>query len=373
LLLSLIAAPVLSLAACRPQPAPSAEEILQRYREAATQGYHSHHVMEAQFGIPPGPPPMEVVVEQWLDGPDRMRLLFLETPAQRQGSFIVRSGDAVWQYDLATQTYAKTTVAITDALKTPFLPYDDPIASLVRMADGWVDTMTFTLEGTEEVAGRKAYKLAGKPREDLKPEERPIAPPTVTLWIDSESYMPLRMAAGMPASGTLAMTMRSIEVDPDLPEDTFTFVPPEGATDMSPGVRPPGSMTLEQARKAVEFPVLVPEEPGDGLELREARIVTLPVTATEKTMPAVTLMYTNTAGTRIDVEQFQVFEGAPDLREFARMAGAELRDVQVGPFDGFIAVLPDGNRVTWHTDQTRVIVRGQVDPERLLEFAQGFH
>lgn len=78
-----------------------------------------------------------------------------------------------------------------------------------------------TLEGTDEVAGRRAHRILLEPREP-SPYER------VRVWIDAADRLVRRMEIHEEEGTVRRLDFRNLRLDPPLSAERFTFHPPEG-------------------------------------------------------------------------------------------------------------------------------------------------
>jgi outer membrane lipoprotein-sorting protein len=164
------------------------------------------------------------------DGPDRQKLSLVEPAAEYS---VIRDGTRLWAYDSASNQVFRTTLpardthagtALPDAAGTGDLPATPQEAArqLVRAARG---TASFTVGGTERVAGRSAYDLV------VTPEH--AAATTVgkaVVAVDAENGLPLKVTVDAKGGGKPVVQIRFTKVGFARPAaSTFTFTPPKGA------------------------------------------------------------------------------------------------------------------------------------------------
>lgn len=100
------------------------------------------------------------------------------------------------------------------------------------------------------------------------PEKRPPFPATVTLWIDRETGLLLRREVAMhPNAPALRTEITRLEMNPRLAPELFTL--PPGVV-----VRPLGGAykTLEEAQRAVAFPIRTPAYLPEGTTLERVLV-----------------------------------------------------------------------------------------------------
>lgn len=156
----------------------------------------------------------------WYAGPDRSRIALVGDLAETD---VIRSGRDVWTWDSAKNTARH--------LKLPARRATAPEPNAItpdqaaRRALAAIDPSTaVTVEGTATVAGRPAYELVLRPR-----DQRSLVA-QVRLAIDSATSTPLRVqvfarGAEQPAFETAFSTVTFATP----PASVFTFLPPPGA------------------------------------------------------------------------------------------------------------------------------------------------
>ncbi|MFD4761473.1 outer membrane lipoprotein carrier protein LolA [Streptomyces sp. NPDC058439] len=170
------------------------------------------------------------------DGPDKQRVSILDNAAEYS---LIHNGDQVWAYDSksnevyhATGNRAGTehragqksgeksghaTAAPEGMPTTP-----KALAEQVLKAAG--PTTSVTVDGTAQVAGRDAYKLLIKPRQNGSTIR------SVTVAVDAQNGVPLKFTL-LPSSGGKAVVDAGFtKVDFAKPAaSSFAFTPPKGA------------------------------------------------------------------------------------------------------------------------------------------------
>ncbi len=275
------------LTACTTTGTPSVDDIVARMQAAQQQPMHAVIDMTITWseGELAGAPAV-MGIEQWTKGPDKWRAVYRRGPVQMIGTTIVFNGRQMWTYNPNTNTY--TEITLPEGQKLP--SSEDMAAQMRTTVTRMLETMEFTSLGTEEVAGRRAHKLHALPKPGQATESFLGTPGEATLWVDAETWQTLKMEIDREGGEHMSWVVREIEYDPNLPDDLFTFVPPEGARRAeAPQMR---TMTLEEARQAVDFPVLAPTEVPAGYELQGVQVMDAQrVPGGESHGPAVIVMY----------------------------------------------------------------------------------
>lgn len=162
------------------------------------------------------------------DGPDRQKVSILGDSSEYS---LIHDGDEVWGYDSASnevfhaeddvQREGKDRKAPEDLPKDlPATPKD--LADEVLKATG--DTTSVTVDGTSQVAGRDAYKLV------IKPRQQGSTVGSVTVAVDAEKGVPLKFTLTPSGGGKAVVDAGFTKIDYSRPAaSTFDFTPPKGA------------------------------------------------------------------------------------------------------------------------------------------------
>lgn len=213
--------------------AQSAESILQKAKDTygAMKSYSDTGVIVEEYGAT-----------------DRhtFSTYFNRSPRHFLLDFRKQGGDryVIWADGDAFHTWWKTTGQQTDypnpnnapaismsgqttknaALKAPTLLYSK--ADLGGVFGNFADV---TLDGTEEIGGRRCYRVVGRASDVYKATQKEVNIRKMTVWIDSESYLvrQIREETKGPAGSVLRNTttyqpQANVSVD----EAKFKFAPP---------------------------------------------------------------------------------------------------------------------------------------------------
>lgn len=217
------------------------------------------------------------------------------------------------------------------------------VTSLPSMGNVSVD-----YRGTETAVGQETYAV------DLVPAENGSLLRNGTLWFDAERYFPVQQEFDMSVGGqnaTVNVAYENVTYNPDIPDGSFTFEPPEDAT------RTNGSQMETYADRselgaASSLSVPEPELPG-GYEFAQGS-----VTESGETQ-ALTLQYAN--GNRTLVVAKQTPPGqAPTDGESVDVAGHEGTYVEVSTT----------SLLTWTCEETRYQITGEYPASTLETFAE---
>jgi outer membrane lipoprotein-sorting protein len=158
-----------------------------------------------------------------VDGPDRQRLSVLENAAEYS---LIRDGEDVWAYDSASNEVYHATAPDSAGERTkehrqiPATPRELTEEALKAVDD----TTSVTVDGTAQVAGRDAYKLLIKPRQ----EGSTVG--AISVAVDAETGVPLKFTLTPAGGGAAVVDAGFTQVSFAKPAaSTFDFTPPEGA------------------------------------------------------------------------------------------------------------------------------------------------
>ncbi|WP_171167614.1 DUF2092 domain-containing protein [Streptomyces sp. I05A-00742] len=161
------------------------------------------------------------------DGPDKQRVSIVERAAEYS---LVRNGDQVWAYDSGSNTayHAKAPKDAGPSDRKQQLPGDltgaspQELAKKVLAAAG--GTTDVAVDGTAKVAGRDAYQLTLKPRQDGTTVD------SVRIAVDAKNGVPLKFTLTPKGGGKAAVDVAFTKVSFDKPSaSAFSFTPPKGA------------------------------------------------------------------------------------------------------------------------------------------------
>jgi len=158
--------------------------------------------------------------ELWVQRPTFLRAETEEGPAEYKDMIVVLNETEAWYYVPALdvtliadrQTFQPEVGALTGSNLLEAMP--EEIQAALSKADA------FNYVGREKMAGRDVHHM-----EMNLPEAVGILPAGVlTLWLDQETYYPLRVKT----PGGLEITFTDVRFNQEIDPKTFIFVPPPG-------------------------------------------------------------------------------------------------------------------------------------------------
>lgn len=171
----------------------------------------------------------------WADGTDRQRIALLGDAGQAD---VVRNGSSVWTWNAEQRTAQHTTIdasahhVATDKHQKPGTPSghatqmpSTPQEAAELALDHLEPTTEVTTSGTATVAGRPAHSLT------LDPKDQATLVDRVTIDLDAETSMPLRVRVAAPGSEKPAVSIGFTTLSLGAPDaSVFEFTPPKDAT-----------------------------------------------------------------------------------------------------------------------------------------------
>ncbi|HIE31717.1 MAG TPA: DUF4367 domain-containing protein, partial [Methanosarcinales archaeon] len=181
----------------------------------------------------------------------------------------VSNGTYTWMYDPASNT-----------VRAGAVPADAQINESLnaRFIEELLNTCTIEAQGRAVADGRACYVVTATQKDVVEVSRR--------LWFDRATWMLLKEATqNQNGEVVVRMEYRDVQLDIDIPDSTFEFEVPEGATVESMD----GAITLEEAQAELTFEIKEPDHLPSGYETDI--ITTVPVS---ESYTDVSLTYTNT-------------------------------------------------------------------------------
>ncbi|MFJ6084265.1 outer membrane lipoprotein carrier protein LolA [Streptomyces sp. NPDC092369] len=156
------------------------------------------------------------------DGPDRQKVSLLESAAEYS---LIHDGKDVWGYDSGTNEVYHATADDSASAKekqeeTPATPQQLAKDALAAVDD----TTSVTVQGTAQVAGRDAYRLVIKPKDDGSTVGQ------ITVAVDAKTGLPLKFTLTPASGGAAVVDAGFTKISYSRPAaSTFDFTPPKGA------------------------------------------------------------------------------------------------------------------------------------------------
>ncbi|ELZ08417.1 outer membrane lipoprotein carrier protein LolA [Halovivax asiaticus JCM 14624] len=225
-----------------------------------------------------------------------------------------------------------------------------------QLNDVAFDGMEAERVGTDTVADRPVTKV------ELTGNESGLMPSEMTLWIDDETYYPLKQEMEMPGQSGVTMTMTYDEFDPDaeLSDDRFTFDPPEDAEVLDFDDLPTETHDdVESADEVVPFDLPEPTVP-------EAYTLNSSMTMQNLQGWSASLQYTDGADDHLSVSVAQASGNA--------MLGFGGETIEIGDVEATKTSTEllniSSTSIRWTNDDLIYTVSGTADEETLRSIAE---
>jgi len=188
------------------------------------------------------------------DGEDKQKVSLLEDAAEYS---LIHNGKDVWGYDSKSNSVFHTTASERDGKQKEELPATpkDLAEEALKAAD---KTTSVTVEGTAQVAGRDAYRLV------IKPKDEGSTVGQITVAVDAKTGLPLKFTLTPASGGSAVVDAGFTQVSFAKPAaSTFDFTPPKGAK-VEEGDAAKAPEHSERSEHPGDFGKGSADEPGKG-------------------------------------------------------------------------------------------------------------
>ncbi len=362
---------VLVVSACGQAPTTiSAEEIMQRMEAARDAMQDIRATVAFDFTSPEKSGSM--LMETWLkktdqtDAQDRpINMLRIDvreaSDAQLQDARFVSDGETFWVYH--PDENRVLTGTREDLAEQPMTDAAGAARTFEDMLQRGLDAFDIEVLGEEQIAGQNTWKLRLTPASDTQQQLQLDRVVQVTMWVDEELALPLRIDVDASDMGRAMFEVRSLDIDSDLSADLFTFTVPEGAevvnvAELAAQMRP-RSLSLEEAAAEVDFVLLSPAD--------------LPLDATLVDVQVIgdTLVIQNYVGSQVT---FSIVQSSDEMgAERQPPIGSEVQTITVREQEATLITSGDdqpGSLLRWVEDDVRIIVAGTLSADDALRVAE---
>lgn len=298
---------------------------------------------------------LRVVIEEWVDGPDRMKLVYKEGPNYLKGRVAVVSGDEAWWYHPRENLYLK--IRVSDMSFGPFSP---------RLTRGVVEyaleECDFKRPTEATMAGRQVFKLEAIPKESALESDFSDAPSEITFWIDRVTWNVLGWKWSA-ATGEMRLFTKSIEYNPRFPAGTFEFRPPVGARKVhAPNLLP---VSLGEADVTVGFHVLRPSRLPEKAKL----LMIGAIPSVEEDGGSIIMEYGREGLENFIVTETKVPKDV-DVKSLLP-SGAEAESVKVRGKEAVLTGSTNGSlTLQWIEDDVMISISGPLKRDAMLRIAE---
>ncbi|MGW7723371.1 sigma-E factor regulatory protein RseB domain-containing protein [Streptomyces canus] len=188
------------------------------------------------------------------DGENRQKVSLLENAAEYS---LIHNGKDVWGYDSKSNSVFHTTASESDGKQKEELPATpkDLAEEALNAAD---KTTSVTVDGSAQVAGRDAYRLV------IKPKDEGSTVGQITVAVDAKTGLPLKFTLTPASGGSAVVDAGFTQVSFAKPAaSTFDFTPPKGAK-VEEGDAAKAPERSEHSERSEGFGKGSAHEPGKG-------------------------------------------------------------------------------------------------------------
>lgn len=266
-------------------------------------------------------------------------------PEPMNGTVIVSNGSVTWSYNESTDTVRRTNLS---GVRT-----DTTGPNYAQLFENVLDRYDVSYEGSASVGDRDTYVIELTPKNGSSTE----IVTEWTLWIDKERWFPVRSEMTSRFDNetmTTTTEYTNLTFDVDVPDGTFEFDPPAGATVETyetPTIRQYDSVAAADANSSLD--VTAPADLPEGFELTRAS------TSNGSEFESAILTYGNGSASVV-VRQSTRSTPGTDAAETVTVNGREAAVTTYG----------ETTSLTWTCDGRTYSVTGQLPTEDLVAVAE---
>jgi outer membrane lipoprotein-sorting protein len=280
----------------------------------------------------------------WQEPPKESRFKYVSGP--QEGTVMVSNGSTITLYNESSNTVRR--LQLSEGKK-------GTLQQLAKMFQNLSSQYTAEYNGQATVSGRETYVVSVQP-----PEDGPLADAVKnqTVWLDQENWFPIKQKTSMQIGNrtiTQTITYTNISYNVSIPDEKFTFEPPENATVKTidfPDAKAYSS--IEKAENAVNISIHEPDVP-DEFSIKSVSVTK----ANNETIVSViyqsgsdTLVFTQSTADR-------------------RMMGGE--DVSIGSLTGSYQTLNEMGNLQWSDNEFSYSITGNLSKSSLVDIAESLY
>lgn len=289
--------------------------------------------------------------------PRQMKSVVIQ-PAEQAGFVTVSNGETTWTYDPHENTVMQ--------MEMPDMSEDIQM-DYVGMIGGILNESDVSFSGLEEFDNRTVYVMRLRPKES----ENPLFASNVKVWIDKETWMPLKYEIyDEDENPMISFEIRNLKVNTGISDDEFEFEIPDGAKveviDLNE-IKPPEEMTLEEAKDTAGFDILLPSYIPDGYEFDHALFSNSSATFEDEVFERVTLVY-KSGDDWLHISEVFYETGSSDT---SVMDGAET--VSINGSEGKFVAFTQTNLLRWAKGDIELTIMGMVDKDEIVKVAESMN
>ncbi len=296
------------------------------------------------------------VIDLAYKNPGMFRIEYKE-PAEVAGQLQVSNGTYVWMYD-----------PMSNVVRTATIPEDAQANETLnaRFIEELLNTRTIEPQGRAVIEGRGCYVVTATPKDAY-------VATSMRLWFDRATWMLLKMETSQNGKLVMRMEYKDVQFDVELPDSTFEFEVPEGATvESMDGATAPPEMTLEEAQAEVTFEIKEPDHLPPGYE--RGMIMAVPVSEFDK---GVIITYTNATEENVVSAQLttiQLIESPYNESAERPVPEGDVETVRINGHDCTITTMQgmmgETRVLQWDDGECDFMLAGALDQEAMIEIAK---
>ena len=258
------------------------------------------------------------------------------------GIVTVINGDTSWEYNPQ-----KNEVRVLRLKGREEKQAEMDFGSIVR---DMTERYNIKLHGSEKVSSRDCFILELTPKKGKSNIKQ-------KLWVDKEYWFPVKMEIEMEILNRTiksSVLYKNIEFNTGLSDSEFVFETPPGARVVEREIKLPERLTLEEAKKRVDFEVVTPEYLPEGYEFDSAMVSDIG--------GETSLLLTYKKGSNVIIiseETISQVQSIPNSEE-----------VDINGNKGEIVAIGQSSMVRWRCNELLLSISSQLDKEELLKVAR---
>jgi outer membrane lipoprotein-sorting protein len=291
--------------------------------------------------------------------PDKTKKTMI-LPHEEAGTIIVNNSGQSWRYDPEDDVYQ-----IYDGLG---MPGEDDQIDYFGIIEYYMNEADNSFLGFEEYEGRETYVLLSKLGENKRDDWYYLAP-ELKVWIDNETWMPLKLEATDNDGFRGVIEYQDFKVNTGITDEEFMI--PEGVEVVIAKSLPnQPELTLEEAQNTSNYNILVPSYLPEGAELVKVIVDNEAYRAAGIEGTFVGLIYSNEETTVNIVEEFN---GNRNVVMVSTLASHEKTEkITINGEEGeLVAFINDNRMLDWEVDGVRILISMSLeDREELIKIAE---
>ena len=296
------------------------------------------------------------VAQFYYEKPNKLRLNYTE-PASQAGTVIVTNGSSTLIYNATNNT--------VQTIETPNIGGQS--TGYLATTERTLRTSNVSYEGTATVAGQETYVLSAEPAGEFGGEIEQ------TYYLDQETYIPVKQSIEGTSTFDNETTtfesttvFRDLEVNTGIPDGTFDFEPPAGATVLESPINYTQYDSVDEAQANVSFEIREPTEVPEEYELNGTTVARFANTT------SVYLTYANGSdGTMLVTVTETGYNASMFGNETDGDSGSDLgEDVSIDGRDGTYVAFGPQATVTFPCGDLQYSISGPFDKDELVGIAE---